>query len=538
MTEYSFSIPTSSEPLAFKLTAGESVFVVGSNGAGKSSLMHRLYTMHSQHCLRISAHRQTWFTSDSLELSPQAKRQTEQNIKSRDSSPESRWKDDMAAARANIAIYELIDAENVRARAIAGAVDNDSIDEAKRLASNDAPITIINELLELAGLPIEISVHENERILAVKKGSVPYSIAELSDGERNALLIAAAILTAKEGLLILIDEPERHLHRSIISPLLTHLFARRNDCAFVISTHEVLLPVDHKEAKTLLVRSCSYQGNSVSSWDIDIISGADDIPENIKLDILGSRRRILFIEGTKESLDKPLYGILFPDVTVVPKGNCREVEQSVVGVRNSADLHWAEAYGIIDNDGRSSEESGALKEKGIFAIDCYSIESLYYHPLVIELVANRMASIDGSDAIERIRNATASAIEQLEPHRDRLCRRIATRKLREFVSRNMPDTESITDRNDITIQVPISEFMQKEEAIFDEAISSGDYVSLLYRYPLRETPALGNIAKNLGFCNRKQYEAAVLKMCSDDVDSRDVILGLLGDISESLSPAG
>ncbi len=244
MTEYSFSIPTSSEPLTFKLVAGESVFVVGSNGAGKSSLMHRLYTMHSQHCLRISAHRQTWFTSDSLELSPQSKRQTEQNIRNRDSSPESRWKDDMAAARANIAIYELIDAENVRARAIAGAVDNDSIDEAKRLASNDAPITIINELLELASLPIVISVHENERILATKKGSTPYSIAELSDGERNALLIAAAILTAKAGSLILIDEPERHLHRSIISPLLTHLFARRDDCAFVVSTHEVLLPID------------------------------------------------------------------------------------------------------------------------------------------------------------------------------------------------------------------------------------------------------------------------------------------------------
>ena len=43
-----------------------------------------------------------------------------------------------------------------------------------------------------------------------------YGAAELSDGERNALLISAEILTAKDGTLLIIDEPERHLHRSII----------------------------------------------------------------------------------------------------------------------------------------------------------------------------------------------------------------------------------------------------------------------------------------------------------------------------------
>ena len=66
-----------------------------------------------------------------------------------------------------------------------------------------------------------------------KNGSPPYSIAELSDGERNSLLIAASILTMKSESLVLIDEPERHLHRSIISPLLQHLFSSRSDCAFI-----------------------------------------------------------------------------------------------------------------------------------------------------------------------------------------------------------------------------------------------------------------------------------------------------------------
>jgi ABC-type Mn2+/Zn2+ transport system ATPase subunit len=284
---YAFKIPSvvaGEAALTLELTVGQSAFVLGANGSGKSSLMHFLYTSHREQCVRISAHRQTWFTSDSLDLSPQSKRQSEQNIKTKDSSLEARWKDDMAAVRANIAIYELIDSENVRARAIAGAVDNGDIDTAVALSANEAPIAIINELLELCGLPITVSIHENERILAQKQGSEQYSIAELSDGERNALLIAAAVLTAKANSLILIDEPERHLHRSIISPLLTHLFARRTDCVFIVSTHEVLLPIDNSDSITLLVRGCKYSGKKPFGWEIDIVHGPDSVPEDIKLD--------------------------------------------------------------------------------------------------------------------------------------------------------------------------------------------------------------------------------------------------------------
>jgi predicted ATPase len=70
--------------------------------------------------------------------------------------------------------------------------------------------------MRLSNLPIEISVEEGQKIVARKNGGNGYSVAELSDGERNAFLIAADVLTAKPGTLILIDEPERHLHRSFL----------------------------------------------------------------------------------------------------------------------------------------------------------------------------------------------------------------------------------------------------------------------------------------------------------------------------------
>lgn len=536
MTSFTFSIPSDTEgaePISFELHMGESAFVLGSNGSGKSSLMHLLYRSHREQCVRISAHRQTWFTSDSLELSPQSKRQSEQNIKNRDSNLEARWKDDLAAVRANIAIYELIDAENVRARAIAGAVDNGDVDAALSLSSSDAPIAIINELLELSGLPISISIHENERILASKLGSDDYSIAELSDGERNALLIAAAVLTAKPGSLILMDEPERHLHRSIISPLLTHLFARRNDCSFVVSTHEALFPIDNNGSRTLLVRGCSYNGKNPTGWQVDVVNSTDGIPEDIKLDIYGARRNLLFVEGTEESLDKPLYGVLFPDVSIVPKGNCRDVERSTVGVRGSAELHWASAYGLIDADGRD-DDLEQLEAQGICAIDCYSVESLYYHPEMLGFVANRMAVVDGSDPAAKVQNAISTAIAAVEPHRDRLCGRVASRKLHEFVLSGSPNPEQVMSGNDVSLDIPVSNYIQSEFSIFDSSVNSGDYLRLVQRYPLRETPALAQVAAQLGFRTRKEYEAAVLKACSDDADIRQAVIGWLGALSRML----
>jgi len=233
------------------------LFVLGANGTGKSSLMQRLNKLHQKNARWISAHRQNWFESDSVNLSPQTKREFETYIGNFDTENAARWRHQYASQRANIAIYELIEAENFDARAIAKAARAEDAQLVKRLVEKDAPIEVINELLKASNLPIELSLHQGEQVMASKAGSAPYSIAHLSDGERNALLIAANVLTAKAGTLVLVDEPERHLHRSIISPLLTQLFRKRKDCAFVVSTHDVLLPLDNPSARTLLIRSCA-----------------------------------------------------------------------------------------------------------------------------------------------------------------------------------------------------------------------------------------------------------------------------------------
>ena len=133
----------------------------------------------------------------------------------------------------------------------------------------------------------------------------------MSDGERNAAIIAATVLTVEAGTTLLIDEPERHFHRSIIEPFLSALFERRRDCTFVVSTHEIGLPVGNPEARVIMVRSCEWNGDRPKAWDVEVLEANTDLPEELKRAILGARRRILFVEGKSSSLDLPLYNALF-----------------------------------------------------------------------------------------------------------------------------------------------------------------------------------------------------------------------------------
>lgn len=533
---FSFTIPEpSGTPLTITLDTGQCIFVLGANGTGKSSLMHKFYSTNHATAKRISAHRQTWFSSSSVTLSPEQKRNAETNISNSDTGAQSRWKDDHAAQRANIAIYDLIDAENVRARSIADAVDNSNIDLAIFLSKKDSPIKTINELLRLSNMPIEISVKQNEQVLASKSGSLHYSVAELSDGERNALLIAASVLTVKPGTLLLIDEPERHLHRSIISPLLTLLFAERPDCAFIVSTHDVMLPLDNQSARTLLIRGCTYSGSTVTSWDADLVPSESNIDEELKKDILGSRRTLIFIEGNDRSLDQPLYSLVFPNVTVVAKSSCRDVEHAVLGIRSATNLHWLRAFGIVDNDRRKAEDIVRLNGKGVYAVSVYSVESLYYHPEIQRKIAVRHALVTGDDPNALVIAAKNAALAAVAPHVKRLSERAVEKTLRDELDKHWPKQTEISAGRQINITIDVAATVRDEVTALNQAIADGNLEKIISSYPVRETPLLTEIVRKLGFQTQDQYENAVRKLLMDDTDALQFIKSQFGTLVADLA---
>ena len=181
-----------------QLHPGETIFVLGANGSGKSSLMFHFNTQNFGRARKISAHRQTWMESDALDMTPSNKLQTEQNIQSQDRNYQSRFRDPYAAQRASIAIFYVLDAENRRARAMANAFDEGKMDKLELEAKVESPIAAVNQLFEESNISIKLSIRENEQVMASKDGGPEYPAAQLSDGERNVLLISANVLTAPQ----------------------------------------------------------------------------------------------------------------------------------------------------------------------------------------------------------------------------------------------------------------------------------------------------------------------------------------------------
>ncbi len=534
MTEnkYKFKIPTSNKgEIDIPITEGRAVFVLGANGVGKSTLMHLLGEQNFGHTKRIFAHRQTWFHSNSMDMTASNKKQTESQIKDSDRSIESRWRDHNSGTRSSISIFDLINSENIRARKIAGAVDNNDIILAKDLSNKQAPLQAINELLAISNIPVTISLGKDEQLFASKNGSTPYSIAELSDGERNALLICSDVLTADQNQLIILDEPERHLHRSIISPLLSSLFQKRKDCVFVISTHDIFLPIDQPEASVLLLRSCEWNGKNISSWDADLISEVDQIPNSIKHEILGSKRDILFVEGNYESLDRQIYQLIYPNVTIMPQGSCTQVEKAVEGIKGTEGLHWINAYGLVDADDRTEEQLQNLIQKGVAALNSYSVESLYYNLEIVKKISKKLSLLTGQDENILFKNATSNIINDLISHKTRLCARLCEKQVRNGIMAILPDHKSIQKKEEFNLIYNVEEMLEKEESHFDKLVADNKLDDLISRYPIRETSVLKNIVKGLEMVSRLQYESSVRQLIIEDSETKEYFKTLLNPLT-------
>jgi ABC-type molybdenum transport system ATPase subunit/photorepair protein PhrA len=508
------------EPLQTQLAPGNALFLLGANGTGKSSLVTKLNSVH-RNSRRISAHRKMWFEDNAIDITPAQSKQLDQNIRNQDAQMRSRYREEYADQRASKALFDLISAENTRARDIAEAMTAKNIARATDLAEGFSPLAVLNRLMNAVGLSMTISILRGEEINASKNGSAPFNLARLSDGERNGLLLAANVLTSPPDTLLLVDEPERHLHRSIISPLLTLLVAERPDCSFIISTHEVMLPIDNPSSSVLLVRACEYAGDEPVGWDVDLVSDANEIGEDVRRHILGGRRKLVFVEGEEESLDKTIYTLLFPEVTVAAKRSSREVEQSVAGIRGSQELHWVSAFGIVDRDGRDAGDIQRLEQRSVYPLSVYSVESLYYHPRVVRRVASLVAKLHGARADALLDAAMAAAFASLRPHLRRLSARAIEKRLRWKVESSLPRWEAIEAGQPFALNINLQAERDAEIARLEARIAALNFSEILGNYPVRETGALNAIANGLRFQTPAQYEAAVRKLLTDDAQAAE-----------------
>ena len=522
-----FHVPTPEGTIQLAVVPGTPFFIVGRNGSGKSALVHYLASHSgSSPVTYLPGSRTTLFDAEGLSLTPAGRTQLSQNLKGWDSSPDIRWRNVMGNnARNEKALHDLIAAESQYKNDLANKIsDGVEVEKStKQLQSKSAPLDRANSLVEQAGLTIRLRMQNGD--LRVVSGANEYSYARMSDGERAALIMIAEVIVALDGTILIVDEPELHLHRAIVVPLVRALVKTRPECAFVVSTHELELPPAVPGSTVCLVRSATWTGGGVQSWTIDILNGPENLPEDLRKDILGSRRRVLFTEGDDASLDVPMYALLFPSISVSPRGGCREVERAVAGTRATASLHHTEGFGLVDNDGMSSEQIAKKQAAHVYALPVFSIESLYYDPEVIKSVAQRQAETLASTpeaqdalALKLVSDAnTGALVAAAKPNiAEQLAAHLAERQVRdELMSKYPTKKKLIADAGaDVTLTTPSP--YSAELARFTQLRASGDAAKIIARYPVRSSGILGAIAEALRFPGRDEYEAAARTRVSAD----------------------
>lgn len=225
-----------------------------------------------------------------------------------------------------------------------------------------------------------------------KKDNI-YNASEMSDGERVILYIIGQVISVPENAIIILDEPEMHIHKSLIKKIFDLIEAERQDCMFIYLTHDIDFACSRQDAIKIWVKE--YNGDT---WDYEVIRD-NNIPEDLYLEILGSRKPILFVEGKKGGIDEKLLEAVFSDnYTIIPVGSCEKVCSITKAFNEKKEFHNISAKGIIDRDRRTDEEILNIGDN-IWVLEVAEIENLLLLEQIVKQVALDMhmsASLDSS----------------------------------------------------------------------------------------------------------------------------------------------
>lgn len=221
---------------------------------------------------------------------------------------------------------------------------------------------------------------------------VQYTFNQLSDGEKAIFYFIGHVLIAPKKSYIIIDEPEIHLHPAICNELWSRLEEERNDCKFIYITHNLSFAINRNA--TIL---WNKEFNPPYSWEFSIFQQDSPIPNQLYLEILGSRKKVCFCEGDYTSLDYKLYTALFPDFNIIPVGGHRQVISYVdslnkINSKNPFYDYLPRAVGIIDGDYYSFGQKEAWKEKEVFTIPVSEIENILVDKDLLEYAVKRFES--------------------------------------------------------------------------------------------------------------------------------------------------
>lgn len=483
---FSFNIPQlSDDALRITLDAGSSVMFVGANGSGKTRLAAHIERTAGEKAHRIAAHR-------SLNLNPKVAKVTESealkglrygatgnnlSIRHRELN---RWGQNAAT--------NLLNDFNYLMQALFAEQTNTALETHKKSRKGvheEAKFTKFEKLQEIWEilLPHRKLNITGDNIQVYSAGTSPYDANEMSDGERSIFYLIGQTLVAAPNSLLIVDEPELHVHRSIIGSLWDELEAARDDCGFIFITHDIEF-ASSRDAEKFSIKSYS----SPPAWEMEKVPSETGFGEELTTLILGSRNPILFVEGDASSLDVSLYRHCIPNRTIIPTGSCEQVIASVVSLRNHSQLTRAACTGLIDADDRTQDDIDHLGSLGVYVLPVSEIENILMLPTVSKQIAicNGYTEQEANTKVARLNSEILQFVHadnKIEEVVLRYCRRRIDRTLKRVdLSASMNVNELETEFAEKTASLDIAGIASSFEDKLRSALNTGNVPDVLALY--------------------------------------------------------
>ncbi len=263
----------------------------------------------------------------------------------------------------------------------------------------------------------------DDRVLEVVRNGDKYSINGLSDGERCVLFYIGNVLLAPENSYIVVDEPETFLNGAVYNELWDLLISERPDCQFIFASHNM----DFVQSRTNATYIWCNKFEAPYDFDYEQLEESQEFPLSILAEVSGTRKPILFCEGTKTSIDYQIYSKLFSEFCFVkPVQGHKQVIQHTKAYNDLQLLHGNTAYGIIDNDWMNKSSIQEQKEQNIFVLPFNEVEMMLVDEAVVkscfqnnkptkedveEFLKNLVNKFDASSTVDNITSIVEASLD-------------------------------------------------------------------------------------------------------------------------------
>lgn len=441
--------------------------LVGANGSGKSSFARQTRQILGRNVAIISAQKVFYLSRVTNVTLGKSSRSNVWSFQNQDKLYKNEGFSNQIEQDLNNVFKSLVEEDNECKGKFYDSYDNKN--------PTQKPTTTLQKVIEIWNkLLIHRKLSYSEGYLTViPESGDSYDFMYLSDGEKAIFYYIAHVLIAQDKSYIIVDEPENHLHLALVAKLWDTLELEREDCQFIYLTHNLEFANTRTNSKKIWMKSFT----SPATWDMQEIDSNKEIPQVLYMELLGSRKPILFCEGKNSSYDINLYTKLFPNYTVIPADGHMQVINFTRAFNASTAIHGNHAIGIIDGDFHTQEQKVKWENKNIYCVEAQEVENILCDDILLKCAKNQYTASE-----EDYQKAKKRMFELLSREIEKQAVDYATQRINEYLESNLlkkePTSESLKTNLANLLSLPglnVDSLILERKELIQRIIETKDY---------------------------------------------------------------